>query len=111
MAAAATTITETADTTVTSTVTSTARARTSLETVYVSVTETFTPPTQTVCDGAGVATTTFYAKQTEQTKYEVDYVTYNTWVTVWVGQTQYVTSTDRAASTACWAAGGRYGVY
>ncbi|KAK4210043.1 hypothetical protein QBC37DRAFT_442974 [Rhypophila decipiens] len=64
-----------------------------------------TPPTQTVCDRAGVATTTFYAQQAEQTKYKVDYVTYAN------RQTQYVTSTNRAASTGCWAAGGRYGVY
>lgn len=35
-----------------------------------------TPPTQTVCDRVDVATTTVYTQQAEQTKYEVDYLTY-----------------------------------
>ncbi|KAK3326200.1 hypothetical protein B0H66DRAFT_617092 [Apodospora peruviana] len=108
--AAAITSTVFATTTITSTSTILAQPRTSLETVYASVTETFTPPTQTVCDQPQLATVTVYTAQPTQTRYDVDHITVSTWATVWVGQTQYTTYTNYQAVTACWAAGGRYGV-
>ena len=52
---------------------------------YLTNTWDSAPPTQTVCDRYELATTTVYKEQATQTAYDVDYVTYNTWVTVWVG--------------------------
>ena len=43
------------------------------------------PPEQTVCDGdESQSTVTLYYQGPPQTDHEVHYVTYNTWVTVWV---------------------------
>ncbi|KAK3693253.1 hypothetical protein B0T22DRAFT_532556 [Podospora appendiculata] len=63
-------------------------------------TTTFIPPVQTVCSAED--TTTLYYQGPAQTNYEITYVTYYTWATVWVGQTQYTTSTDFNAMTRCW---------
>ncbi len=44
------------------------------------------PPQQTVCDGnEDVPTITLVYEGPPKTDYEVDYITYNTWVTIWVG--------------------------
>jgi hypothetical protein len=52
--------------------------------VYVASTSTYIPPTQTVCGADRNAQTVVY-EGPEQTEYEVDYVTYTTWQTVWIG--------------------------
>ncbi|KAK3686115.1 hypothetical protein B0T22DRAFT_483020 [Podospora appendiculata] len=97
--------------TVTSTETILAPAPTTVtETAYDGVTRTFIPPAQTVCDQPDLVTLTVLSAQPTQTEYDVSLVTIHTINTVWVGQTQYITYTNRAAETACWAVGGQYGV-
>jgi hypothetical protein len=93
-----------------------------------------TPPAETVCAGNdNQATITYIYQGAPQTDYQVQYVTYNTWITIWVGyvlstpsiactlslavdtkwwknrQTQYTTYTDYNAMTQCWQGGGYYG--
>lgn len=41
------------------------------------------PPAQTVCDAAD--TVTYFYQGPTHTDYEINYVTYYTWATVWVG--------------------------
>ncbi|KAK4158756.1 hypothetical protein QBC43DRAFT_294705, partial [Cladorrhinum sp. PSN259] len=108
--AAVTTVTVEATKTITQSTTLLVPGQTEVETVYSQVVRTFTPPAQTVCQEAETATITVFSIQPAQTVYQIDHITLNTVATVWVGQTRYSTSTDYRAATACWAAGGRYGV-
>ncbi|KAK4467169.1 hypothetical protein QBC42DRAFT_247069 [Cladorrhinum samala] len=110
IAAAITTVTFEAATTITQTTIVVVPGRTEVETVYSQVYKTFIPPAQTVCEEAEPATITVFSTQPAQTVYQVDHITQDTVVTVWVGRTRYSTSTDYKEATACWAAGGRYGV-
>ncbi|CAK7212706.1 hypothetical protein SCUCBS95973_001554 [Sporothrix curviconia] len=96
--------------TATSTLTTTAATPTSTEDDFYTVTTTFVPPAQTVCAVNGVPTVTYFYQGPAQTQYQVQYQTFNTWATVWVGQTQYWTYTDQNAQTQCWQGGGWYGV-
>ncbi|KAK3940466.1 hypothetical protein QBC46DRAFT_260976 [Diplogelasinospora grovesii] len=93
--------------TVTSTIMEVATPATTTEVDYYLTTSTYTPPAQTVCDAG--ETVTYYYQGPPQTDYEVQYVTYDTWVTVYIGQTQYSTATDYNAMTRCWQGGGWYG--
>ncbi|KAK3381116.1 hypothetical protein B0H63DRAFT_545490 [Podospora didyma] len=100
------TVTETTYT-VTSTVVELVEGDTVTETSHYITTTTFFPPAQTVCEAED--TVTLYYQGPPHTDYEVNYVTYYTFATVWVGQTQYTTSTDYPAMTRCWQGGGYYG--
>jgi hypothetical protein len=96
--------------TVTSTTTSLATpTETAKETYYEVVTTTLTPPPETVCEGNQGQTITVISQGPPQTQTQVVYQTYNTWITIWVGQTVYQQQTDYNAMTACWAGGGYYG--
>jgi hypothetical protein len=49
---------------------------------------TSTPPAQTVCDAE--TTVTLFYQGPEETDYEMRYVTYYTWATVWVRYVSFV---------------------
>jgi hypothetical protein len=77
---------------------------------YYTTTEIIVPPADTVCDGGPAqATITHIFQGAPHTDYRVEYVTYNTWITIWVGQTQTTTWTDYNAMTQCWQGNGWYG--
>ncbi|KAI0164550.1 hypothetical protein GGR52DRAFT_129751 [Hypoxylon sp. FL1284] len=108
---AATTVTVTETTyTVTSTTTTTMPAETTTEEVYQTVTATVTPAPTTVCDdtrpGSTVTITRPFATVTQT---DIEYSTTHVDATVWVGETKYKTSTDRASATSCMRNGGWYG--
>ncbi|KAK3905160.1 hypothetical protein C8A05DRAFT_31034 [Staphylotrichum tortipilum] len=94
--------------TVTSTVVEIEEGEATTEYNFYTTTTTSTPPPQTVCDAE--TTVTLLYQGAPQTQYEVTYVTYYTWATVWVRQTQYTTATDYDVMTRCWQGGGYYGV-
>lgn len=52
------------------------------------------PPAQTVCEEADPATITVYSTQPAQTVYQVDHITHDTVVTVWVGSVIRVRNLD-----------------
>ncbi|KAK1756961.1 hypothetical protein QBC47DRAFT_422042 [Echria macrotheca] len=97
--------------TVTETSTIIVPARTSIETGLKHIVNGISvPPAQTICDEPDIATVTVLSAEPTQTVYDVDYVTFRSQVTVWVGSTQFQTYTNRQSATACWQNGGYYGV-
>jgi len=53
------------------------------------------PPAQTVCDGdEDIPTVTVVYEGEPKTDYEVAYVTYNTWLTIWVGYVSWLSPID-----------------
>jgi hypothetical protein len=61
------------------------------------------PPAQTVCDGKG-ATVTVLEVQPTRTELDVDYITYETEATVWVGYVSFPASlalVDSCRGTYC----------
>ncbi|KAL7623435.1 hypothetical protein AAE478_007117 [Parahypoxylon ruwenzoriense] len=112
------TVTETTYTVTSSSVT-TVPAETTTENVFETVTATIdtndaiarTPPPTTVCDGTRPGTTVTITKPfATVTQTDIAYSTKHTTATVWVGQTRYITSTNRASATSCRKRGGWYGV-
>ncbi|KAK4107849.1 hypothetical protein N656DRAFT_802294 [Canariomyces notabilis] len=95
-------------TTVTRTVVEVEEGETATEYNHYTTTWTYTPPAQTVCDAE--TTETIFYQGPPRTVYQITYVTHYTRATVWVGQTQYTTSTDYPAMTRCWQNGGDYGL-
>ncbi|KAG7285821.1 hypothetical protein NEMBOFW57_008115 [Staphylotrichum longicolle] len=95
-------------TTVTSTIVELEEGEATTEYNFYTTTTTSTLPPQTVCDAE--TTITLFYQGPPQTNYEISYVTYYTWATVWVRQTQYTTSTDYDVMTRCSQGGGYYGV-
>ncbi|KAK1761967.1 hypothetical protein QBC33DRAFT_502058, partial [Phialemonium atrogriseum] len=95
--------------TVTSTSVVTAKATTTVETSYVSVLKTITAPAQTVCDADPGDAITVVSLLPQETETDVSYITVQTVVTQWVGQTQYTTHTDYNVASACSRGGGWYG--
>jgi hypothetical protein len=110
VAAVTSTVTQTTYT-VTSTVVTTVAARTTTELVVRTTTATVTPPASTVCAGGNgdVTITVNRGTPAPVTRTDVIYLTSHLSGTVWVGQTQYTTSTNSASATACWRAGGWVG--
>ncbi|KAK4154180.1 hypothetical protein C8A00DRAFT_43041 [Chaetomidium leptoderma] len=94
--------------TVTSTVVTTVPARTTTELVVKATTATVTPTPLTVCAAGnpGVTITIDKGNPTPVTLTDIVYLTSHLTGTVWVGQTQFTTSTNSASATACWRAGG-----
>jgi hypothetical protein len=112
-AVAAVTVTVTQTTyTYTQTVVTTIPARTTTEIVMRTITATVSPPAATVCNGQGrpSVTVTINKPTTTATQTNVVYQTTHLSGTVWVGTTVYTTFSNAASATACWRAGGWYGV-
>ncbi|SPO06605.1 uncharacterized protein DNG_09295 [Cephalotrichum gorgonifer] len=111
-AIAAQTVTVTQTTfTVTQTSVTTIPPSTTTEAVFATVTATINPAPTTVCQGGGrPAVITVNPNQPAVTQTNLVYVTSYASGTVWVGQTQYTTITNSASATACWQAGGWYGL-
>lgn len=112
VAAVTSTYTETTYT-VTRTIVTTIPARTTTELVLRTTTATVTPAATTVClngNGQGVTVTVNRGNPTTVTQTNIVYQTTQVSGTVWVGQTQYTTFTNSASATACWRAGGWFGV-
>ncbi|OIW28951.1 hypothetical protein CONLIGDRAFT_401496 [Coniochaeta ligniaria NRRL 30616] len=112
VAAVTSTYTETTYT-VTRTVVTTIPARTTTELVLRTTTATVTPAATTVClngGGQGITVTVNRGNPTTVTQTNLVYQTTQVSGTVWVGQTQYTTFTNSASATACWRAGGWFGV-
>ncbi|KAI0842463.1 hypothetical protein F5Y06DRAFT_128052 [Hypoxylon sp. FL0890] len=108
---AATTITVTETTvTVTSTTVTTVPASTTTEDVYQTITATITPAPTTVCDDEQPpSTVTITRPFATVTQTDVDYDTTHIKATVWIGETKYKTSTNKASATSCSENGGWYG--
>lgn len=73
---------------------------------YYTETETYYPPEQTVCHAE--TTQTLFYQGPPVTKWDINYVTYYTFATVFYGQTVYQTATDWPAMTRCNQGGGYY---
>lgn len=108
MAATTVTVTETTYT-VTSTSVTTVPALTTTEEVYQTITATITPAPTTVCDDQPGPTVTITRPFATVTQTDVDYSTTHIQATVWVGETKYKTSTNKASATSCSNHGGWYG--
>ncbi|KAI1416119.1 hypothetical protein F5Y13DRAFT_206140 [Hypoxylon sp. FL1857] len=108
---APTTITVTETTvTITSTTVTTVPASTTTEDVYQTITATITPAPTTVCDDERPPSTVTITKPyATVTQTDVDYATTHIQATVWVGETKYKTSTNKASATSCSRNGGWYG--
>jgi hypothetical protein len=112
-AVAAVTVTYTQTTyTVTQTLVTTLAPTTTTELVMRTITATVAPPAATVCAGGGRPgqTVTVNPPGATVTQTNIVYQTTHLSGTVWVGQTQFTTFTNAASATACWRAGGWYGV-
>ncbi|KAI6092012.1 hypothetical protein F4821DRAFT_254127 [Hypoxylon rubiginosum] len=108
---AATTVTVTETTyTVTSTSVTTVPAATVTEDVYQTVTATITPAPSTVCDDSRPGTTVTVTRPfATVTLTDIKYSTTHVQATVWIGETKYSTSTNKASATLCSLLGGSYG--
>ncbi|KAI2624860.1 hypothetical protein GGR54DRAFT_654590 [Hypoxylon sp. NC1633] len=105
----ATTVTFTETTyTVTITTTTIVPAGTTTEDVYQTVTSTITPTPSTVCDGA-TTTVSITNPAGIVTQTDISYSTSHVVATVWVEETKYSTSTNKASATSCLMNGGWYG--
>lgn len=110
-AVAASTVTYTQTTfTVTQTIVSTVTAPTSTEVAFRTVTQTVNPAPTTVCRGGGENAVVTVRPNGGVTQTNLVYETTRLQGTVWVGETQYSTITNQASATACWQAGGWYGL-
>jgi hypothetical protein len=112
-AVAAVTVTYTQTTlTVTQTLVTTIPPRTTTELAFRTITQTVNPPPNTICSGGGRPgqTVTVAPPQATITQTNLVYQTTHLSGTVWVGQTQYTTLSNAASATACWRAGGWYGL-
>jgi hypothetical protein len=114
VAVAATTVTVTQTTfTVTRSVTTTLPASTTTEALLRITTRTITPAPSTVCLGPGrpsVTVTVRVGNPIAVTQTNIIYRTVTSQGTVWLGRTVISTSTNAASATACWRAGGWYGL-
>lgn len=113
-AVAAQTVTYTQTTyTVTQTVVTTVPRATTTEIAFRTTTATVAPPASTICADGGrpaVTVTVNPGGQGQVTQTNIVYSTTRLAGTVWVGQTAYTTISNAASATACWRAGGWYGV-
>lgn len=110
VAAVTSTITQTTRT-VTITSQTTIAGKTTTENVLRTITQTITPAASTVCVGGnnGIVITVNVGGGNPVTQTDIVYQTSHIGGTVWVGQTQYTTTTNQASATACWRAGGWFG--
>ncbi|KAL8357518.1 hypothetical protein RB601_009128 [Gaeumannomyces tritici] len=114
VAVAATTVTVTQTTyTVTLTSVTTLPPQTRTEALLRITTATITPAPATVCVGVNRPSVTVTVRQGNPivvTQTNIAYKTITTRGTVYVGRTVFSTSTNQASATACWRAGGWYGL-
>ena len=114
VAVAGTTVTVTQTTyTVTRTVVTTLPPETTTEALLRITTATITPPPETRCVGLTRPSVTVTVRQGTPravTQTNIVYRTITTQGTIYIGRTVYSTSTNQASATACWRAGGWYGL-